>query len=131
VSANDFVTPILSSLFSAGGAGAFVAYFKDRRVAKAKGTVAEQTVDIEIDNNRLALVERQLSYLEKSFDTERRSLLQTIHHLQQDLEAEQRESELKDTKITNLSKQVEEIQKALDAVKAELAGKPPKPDTGS
>ena len=131
MSANDVVAPIISGLFSAGGAGAFVAYFKDRRVAKAKGTVAEQTVDIEVDSNRLALVERQLAYLEKSFDTERKSLLQTITHLQHDLETEQRESAVKDTKITNLSKQVEEIQKALDAVKAELAGKPPKPDTGS
>lgn len=131
MSANDFVAPIISGLFSAGGAGAFVAYFKDRRVAKAKGTVAEQTVDIEIDTNRLALVERQLQYLEKSFNTERSSLLATITHLQHDLEAEQRESALKDTKIANLSTQVEEIQKALDQVKAELAGKPPKPDTGS
>lgn len=142
MSANDFVAPILSSLFSAGGAGAFVAYFKDRRVAKAKGTVAEQTVDIEIDTNRLTLLERQMTALSDSHDRqmealansfarERQSLLDTIDHVRQDLVEEQAESAKKDEKIARLTTQVNEIQDALDQVKAELAGKPPKPDTGS
>lgn len=142
MSANDFVGPILSGLFGAGGAGAFVAYFKDRRVAKAKGTVAEQTVDIEIDNNRMQLLERQMQALSDShnrqmqaladsFDRERQSLYSTIEHVRQDLVEEQAESARKDEKIARLTTQVNEIQAALDQVKAELAGKPPKPETGA
>lgn len=142
MSANDFVGPIISGLFGAGGAGAFVAYFKDRRVAKAKGTVAEQTVDIQIDTNRLSLLERQMQALSEShrqqmqaladsFDRERQSLYSTIDHLRADLEEEQAESAKKDEKISRLTTQVNEIQDALDQVKAELSGKPAKPDTGS
>jgi septal ring factor EnvC (AmiA/AmiB activator) len=142
VNATDIFAPIMSGIFSATTAGAVVAYFKDRRVAKAKGTVAEQTVDVEIDNNRLALLERQMlalsdshnrqmEALAKSFDRERRSLLDTIDHVKQDLLAEQEESAKKDEKIARLTTQVNEIQDALDQVKAELAGKPPKPDSGS
>lgn len=131
MSAPDVGT-IISSVFSVGGAGALLAYWRDRRVAKAKGTVATATVDVEVDTSRLGLIERQMSALEKSFDTERKSLLQTIKHLQADLELEQAESAKKDEKIANLSRQVDEIQIALDQVKAELAStKPPKPDTGS
>lgn len=142
MSANDIFAPIISSLFSATTAGAVVAYFKDRRVAKAKGTVAEQTVDVEIDTNRLTLLERQMQALSdshdrqmealaKSFDRERKSLLDTIDHVRQDLVEEQEESAKKDEKIARLTTQVNEIQAALDQVKAELAGKPLKPDTGS
>lgn len=143
MSPNDVVVPVISSLFSAGGAGAFVAYWRERKVAKAKGTVAEQTVDTEIDSNRLALLERQMEALAKShalqmdalaksFDRERRSLLDTIDHVRQDLVEEQAESARKDEKIARLTAQVQEIQDALDQVKAELAGaKPPTPDTGS
>lgn len=142
MSANDFVGPILSGLFGAGGAGAFVAYLKDRRVAKTKSIVAEQTVDTEIDTNRLNLIERQMEALAhshnmqmdalaKSFDRERRSLLDTIDHVRQDLVEEQAESAKKDEKIANLSRQVDEIQDALDQVKAELHGTKPPPDTGS
>lgn len=129
MSANDFVAPILSSIFSAGGAGAFVAYWRERKVAKAKGNIASATVDVEVDTSRLGLIERQMKSLEKSFDTERKSLLNTITHLQEDLEVEQRESAKKDVRIAKLSEQVEEIQRALDAVKAELAGstKPTEP----
>lgn len=122
MTATDFVVPVLSSVFSAGGAGAFVAYWRERKVAKAKGYVATATVDIEVDSSRLGIIERQMQALEKSFDTERRSLLSTITHLKEDLEQEQIESAKKDEKIAKLSRQVDEIQKALDLVKAELAG---------
>lgn len=131
MSANDFVVPLISSIFSASGAGALVAYWRERKVAKAKGTVATATVDIEVDTSRLGLIERQMSALEKSFDTERKSLLQTINHLQADLELEQAESAKKDEKIAKLSHQVDEIQVALDQVKAELASTHKPPITGS
>lgn len=124
MSANDLVAPILSSIFSAGGAGAFVAYWRERKVAKAKGNVASATVDVEVDTSRLGLIERQMKALEKSFATERRSLLGTITHLKEDLEAEQAESAKKDEKIANLSRKVDDIQQALNLVKAELAGRP-------
>lgn len=129
MSAPDVGT-IISSVFSVGGAGALLAYWRDRRVAKAKGNVATATVDIEVDTSRLGLIERQMHALEKSFDTERKSLLQTINHLQADLELEQAESAKKDEKIARLSQQVEEIQRALNQVKAELADRKP-PTTGS
>lgn len=143
MSASDFAGHIISGLFGAGGAGAFVAYFKDRRVTKAKGTVAIQTVDIEIGTSRLTLIERQMQAmadshdrqmdaLAKSFDRERQSLLDTIDHVRQDLTDEQAEGAKKDEKIANLSRQVEEIQRALDQVKAELSGtNHPRPDSGS
>lgn len=130
MSAPDVGT-IISSVFSVGGAGALLAYWRDRRVAKAKGTVATATVDVEVDTSRLGLIERQMDALEKSFDTERRSLLQTIKHLQTDLEQEQAESAKKDERIAKLSRQVDEIQVALDQVKAELAGTHKPPDQGS
>lgn len=125
MSANDFVAPLISGLFGVGGAGAFFAYIKERRVAKARGKVATATVDIDVDTSRLGLIERQMQALEKSFDTERRSLLQTITHLQSDLEQEQAEGTKKDEKIAKLTFQVDEIQKALDLVKAELADRKP------
>lgn len=143
MSPNDVVVPIVSSFFSLLSGGAIWGYWRDRRVAKAKGSVAEQTVGIEVDEHRLALLERrmqtlsdshdrQIQALETSFDRERKSLLDTIDHVRQDLIEEQAESAKKDEKIANLTSKVEEIQKALDQVKAELAStKPPKPDTGS
>lgn len=129
MSANDFVAPLISGIFSAGGAGAFVAYWRERKVAKARGSVASATVDVEVETSRLGLIERQMKALEKSFDTERKALLGTIRHVREDLEEEQRESAKKDEKIAKLTLQVDEIQKALDLVKAELAGshQPPKP----
>lgn len=143
MSATDFVVPVISSIFSVGGAGALLAYWRDRRVAKAKGTVAEQTVDIDIDTNRLALIERQMQALSDSHDRqmqalansfarERQSLLDTIDHVRQDLVDEQAEGAKKDKRIADLTKQVDDIQRALDQVKAALQSTtPPKPDTGS
>lgn len=142
MSENTVVVSIISSIFSAGGAGALVAYWRERRVNKAKSVVAEQTVDIEIDTNRLALLERQMQALSDSHNRqmeamassharERESLINTINHVRQDLTDEQAESAKKDEKISRLTSQVNEIQTALDQVKAELAGKPHHPDTGS
>lgn len=129
MSANDFVAPLISGLFGVGGAGAFFAYIKERRVAKAKGVVASATVDVEVGTSRLGLIERQMTAMEKANEAERRAFQSTISHLREDLEAEQRESAKKDEKIAKLSRQVDEIQLALDQVKAELAGRP-HPDTG-
>lgn len=143
MNANDVVVPLISSIFGLGSGGAFVAWWRERKVDKAKGTVAEQTVDIEVSTSRMALLERQMEALAKSheqqmqalagsFARERESLYSTINHLREDLEEEQAEGARKDEKIANLSRQVEEIQRALDQVKAELAGTTtPKPDTGS
>jgi chromosome segregation ATPase len=129
VSASDIVAPLITGIFSASGAGAFVAYIRDRRSDKARGEVASATVDVEVETSRLGLIERQMKALEKSFDTERKALLGTIRHVREDLEAEQVESAKKDEKIAKLTLQVDEIQKALDLVKAELAGstKPTEP----
>jgi phage shock protein A len=142
VSANEVVVPLISSVFSLFSGGAIWSYWRERRINKAKSAVAEQTVDIEIDSNRLRLLEhqmqalsdshdRQMEALAKSFARERQSLLDTIDHVRQDLIEEQAESAKKDEKISRLTQQVNEIQDALDQVKAELAGKPTRPDMGS
>lgn len=141
MSATDVVVPVISSVFSLLSGGAIWGYVRDRRIDKAKSTVAEQTVDIEIDTNRLALLERQMQALSDSHDRqmdalansfarERQSLLDTIDHVRDDLREEQAEGAKKDEKIANLTLQVDEIQKALDLVKAELAGSHRTPDTG-
>jgi predicted RNase H-like nuclease (RuvC/YqgF family) len=142
VNANDIVVPLISGVFGLGSGGALIAWWRERRVDKAKSQVAEQTVDMEVDNKRLALLERQMQALSDShnkqmqaladsFDRERQSLYSTIDHLRADLEEEQAESAKKDEKISRLTTQVNEIQDALDQVKAELAGKPPKPENGT
>lgn len=131
MTANDFVAPLISGIFSASGAGAFVAYIRDRRSDKAKGAVASATVDIEVDSSRLGLIERQMKSLEKANAEERRAFQSTITHLREDLEAEQLESAKKDEKIAKLTLQVDEIQKALDLVKAELAGSHKPPEQGN
>jgi len=142
VSATDVVVPVISSVFSLLSGGAIWSWWRERKVDKAKGAIAEQTVDIQIDTNRLALLERQMQALSDSHDRqmealassyarERQSLIDTIDHVRQDLLEEQAESAKKDEKIARLTQQVNEIQDALDQVKAELAGKPPKPDNGS
>lgn len=139
---NGVVVTVISSVFSLFSGGAIWSYWRERRINKAKSAVAEQTVDIEIDSHRLALLERQMQSLSDSHDRqmtalansfarERQSLLDTIDHVRQDLTGEQAESAKKDEKIARLTSQVNEIQNALDQVKAELAGKPHKPDTGS
>ena len=142
MTSTNVAVAVISGVFTVLSGGAVWGYWRDRRTNKAKGTVAEQTVDIQIDSNRLALLERQMQALSDSHDRqmqalansfarERQSLLDTIDHVRQDLIEEQAEGARKDEKIARLTKQVDEIQNALDQVKAELAGKPTTPDHGS
>jgi chromosome segregation ATPase len=108
-------------IFSTGVIVALIAYFRDRRVSKAKGDVATQTVDVQVDADRLQVLEKRLVLLNQIRDAERDTMIATIAHLSADLETERRESAAKDRKIADLVQRVESIQSDLDKVRSELA----------
>jgi DNA repair exonuclease SbcCD ATPase subunit len=110
-----------SGLFSAGVLITLILYFRDRKVTQAKGAVAEQTIDIQVDVDRLALLEGRMRLLNQSFDAERAVKDATIANLRADLEEERRESAAKDRKIAELVERVDSIQHDLDKVRRELS----------
>ena len=118
----------VSGVFSATVLVALIAFFRDRRSLKAKGDIAEQTVDIQVDVDRLALLESRLALLNQTFNAERATLNATIAHLQaevagQDRKIERLQKELdgellaaakKDRRIADLEKQVNGIQAEIE-----------------
>lgn len=78
---------IASGLFSAGITATAVKYLLERKSAKAKGAVAEQTVGIDVDAARLANMDRRLTLVEKAHDAEVESLQATIKNLKDRLDS--------------------------------------------
>lgn len=62
-----------------------VAYIKDRKLSKARGAVAERTVEAKVDEVGLAGLERRLALLAKTQDEATSVLQSTIEVLRTDL----------------------------------------------
>jgi hypothetical protein len=84
---NDLVTIVVSTLFSTGVLTALIKYFSDRKLNRAKGIVAEQTIGTDVDTARLAILDRRLSLVEKAHDQEVEALQATIRNFKERLES--------------------------------------------
>lgn len=84
---NDLVTIIVSTLFSTGVLTALIKYVSDRKVNRARGVVAEQTIGTDVDTARLAILDRRLSLVEKAHDQEVEALQATIRNFKDRLES--------------------------------------------
>lgn len=67
------------------GGGAVWGYWKDRRADKAKGKVAEATVELQVDAARMENLEKRFKFAEKAWDEERKSLERQIERLEHEL----------------------------------------------
>lgn len=96
-------------------------YLGDRRTAKAMGTVASSTVELQIDAKKLENAEARLQLTQKAWDEERLSFERRIARLEDELNEERLEGERKDHKILELEKTVSNIQNQLLDVSRDLA----------
>jgi len=96
-------------------------YLRDRRKAKAEGSVASATVELQIDAKRLENAESRLELTQKAWDEERLSFERRINRLEAELQEERLEGERKDQKILELERTVSSIQNQLLDVSRELA----------
>lgn len=117
----DAVKTAIGALLGAGGLGALLAYFKDRRKSKADGDVAVQTVELQVDHSRMQNLEQRFALAERAWDEERESLSRRV------AAAEAREAALeqalaeRDAKIRELEARVGRVQNELIEVTRELA----------
>ncbi len=117
----DAVKTAIGALLGAGGLGAVLAYFKDRRKSKADGDVAVQTVELQVDHSRMQNLEQRFALAERAWDEERESLSRRV------AAAEAREAALeqalaeRDAKIRELEARVGRVQNELIEVTRELA----------
>lgn len=124
----DVVKIILGGALGAGGLGAVLAYFKDRRLNNAKGDVAVQTVELQVDFTRMQNLESRFALAERAWDEERESLREERESLTRRVAAaEARELALekalaeRDKKIRDLEARVGRVQSELVEVTRELA----------
>lgn len=111
----------LRIILGAGGLGAILGYVRDRKKVKAEGTVAEQTVELKVDADRLANLEQRLDYTQKAFDAERASMQNQIRSLSTENENLRAELDRKDKKIDDLEARLERVQAEIHSLTGELA----------
>jgi hypothetical protein len=110
------VATIVQIVLGSGCLGALLLYFNERRVNKAKGDVAEGTVDVQIDRDRLGLLEGRLNLLNKTFDAESAAKDATIAHLQADLAAERTENVTLRRELEDVRAQLKQMSDRVDAL---------------
>jgi chromosome segregation ATPase len=119
---NQIATVVLTGVMGLLGGGAFWGYWKDRKKSRAEGSVAVQTVELQIDSHRMQNLEQRFDLANKAWDEERESFQRRIEHLEQDLATARLELEKKESKILELEGKVQSIQRDLLDVTRELAG---------
>jgi hypothetical protein len=105
---------IATAILGGGGFATLIGYVKDRRFSRAKGAIAEGTISIRIDEDRLSL-------LRQTQDAERDVWKATNAHLQAELAQERLDSAKKDERIAELVRLVEELRADSDALQNKLA----------
>lgn len=110
----------ISVVLAFGGGGAFVRYVLERTKARADGRVAESTIELQVDANRLANLEKRLELTveahnseRESWHNERESLLRQIGELKTD--KQELHAELATTR-----EQVKAMQAELDRIQTRL-----------
>lgn len=117
----DVVQGALGTLLAGGGIGAVVVYFKERRLNKAKGDVAVQTVELQVDHTRMQNLEVRFALAERAWDEERESLTRRVTAAEaRELALEKALAE-RDAKIHDLESRVSRVQAELVEVTRELA----------
>lgn len=134
MSTTENVQAAASILLAVGGGGAILAYFKDRRKAKAEGLVASATVEIQVEAARVQNLEQQFGFARQAWSEERASFERRIMHIEEELADERRErSEEKvahEEKVGLLETRVRGMQNELSELTDELASlRSPSPET--
>lgn len=123
---NDFWEDVvklgLGGLFTGGGIAAVLAYFKERRYNRAKGDVAVQTIELQVDHTRMQNLEVRFALAERAWDEERESLTRRVTAAETREAALERALGERDAKIRELETRVARVQSELVAVTRELAG---------
>lgn len=78
---NSLLVTVASSTFSAAVIVAVINYIKDRRTNKAKGVVAERTVELQVDAASLLNMDKRLDLVERANDVEREAWQNTVNNL--------------------------------------------------
>jgi DNA repair ATPase RecN len=104
---------VASAVFSVGVVLALIQYVRDRRTIKAKGTVAERTVESQVDADRLKVYETRLALLNQTHAAERGVLLATIAHKDQEIHERDLEIAQKDARLAELQREIEEMRERL------------------
>lgn len=107
------VGSMLSSLLGVSFGTAILYYFRDRKVHRAKGAVAEGTVAVRVDEDRLSL-------LRQTQDAEREVWSATHNHLRAELAEARLELEEKDHKIAELVRLVDELRDETNKLQRKL-----------
>jgi chromosome segregation ATPase len=114
-----------TGLMTVIGSAAFWGYWKDRKVAKARGTVATSTVEIQVEGARVQNLEQRFAFAQKAWDEERTSFERRIKDLEEQLSAERtersEEERLSQEKIQKLEARVLGMQRELDEVMDEVS----------
>lgn len=117
----DVAKILLGGMVGGGVIGSVLAYLRDRRLSTAKGDVAVQTVELQVDFTRMQNLESRFALAERAWDEERESLTRRV------TAAEAREAALekalaeRDAKIRELEARVSRVQTELVEVTRELA----------
>lgn len=117
----DVVKIVLAFVMGAGGLGAVLAYLKDRRLNNAKGEVAVQTVELQVDFTRMQNLESRFAMAERAWDEERASLERRVAAAEAREAALERAVAQRDAKIRELEERVSRVQNELIEVTRELA----------
>lgn len=118
---NDVTQMLLTGLLGLFGGGSIWGYLKDRKKSAAEGTVAVQTIELQVDATRMQNLESRFALAERAWDEERESLTRRVGA------AEARETALeqalveRDEKIRTLETRVSRVQDELIEVTRELA----------
>lgn len=78
---NSLLVTVASSTFSAAVIVAIINYIKDRKTNKAKGVVAERTVELQVDAASLLNMDKRLDLVERANDVEREAWQNTVNNL--------------------------------------------------
>lgn len=103
------------------GSGAAWGYLRDRKVAKARGTVAASTVEIQVEGHRVQNLEQRFAFAQKAWDEERESFERRIAQLERELEEEREDAAEKQRHILALEERVRAMQSELGNLTDELA----------
>lgn len=125
LSGADTVQWVTTVLMTVVGSAAFWGYMKDRKVAKARGTVAASTVEIQVEGARVQNLEQRFGFAQKAWDEERVSFERRIKGLEEELAAERKEraeeERVSQEQVRKLEARVIGMQRELTEVTSELS----------
>lgn len=117
----DSVQKIFDISAGIGLPGSLLWAWRDRTKNRAAGRVAEGTVRSEISSRDTAALDAHVAYVERAFETERKSMTREIQRLQgevnelrDEISALRAERDDLRTKVAHLTEQMQELSARLD-----------------